>query len=219
MLKASENRLRKLDRFLSRADLGDEVMMLSEFDGFIAGIAVCPDLIMPGEWLPAVWGSDGPIFDSEREANEIIQLIMAHYNDVLRRLGRPGAYAPLLDEDRDGTVLWEMWAVGMGRAIALRPEAWSGYTFSDDPAERRAMACFRKLEELANKPGGPSGEIETALDDCAPELIVESLETLHAARLARHAPMAASAPAAKTIGRNDPCPCGSGRKFKKCCLN
>jgi hypothetical protein len=20
-------------------------------------------------------------------------------------------------------------------------------------------------------------------------------------------------------GRNDPCPCGSGRKFKKCCLN
>lgn len=22
-----------------------------------------------------------------------------------------------------------------------------------------------------------------------------------------------------TAGRNDPCPCGSGKKFKKCCLN
>ena len=22
----------------------------------------------------------------------------------------------------------------------------------------------------------------------------------------------------KTIGRNDPCPCGSGKKFKKCCM-
>ena len=22
----------------------------------------------------------------------------------------------------------------------------------------------------------------------------------------------------KKIGRNDPCPCGSGKKFKKCCL-
>jgi len=21
----------------------------------------------------------------------------------------------------------------------------------------------------------------------------------------------------KTIGRNDPCPCGSGKKYKKCC--
>jgi uncharacterized protein YecA (UPF0149 family) len=20
------------------------------------------------------------------------------------------------------------------------------------------------------------------------------------------------------VGRNDPCPCGSGRKYKKCCL-
>ncbi|WP_397474925.1 SEC-C metal-binding domain-containing protein [Pusillimonas sp.] len=23
----------------------------------------------------------------------------------------------------------------------------------------------------------------------------------------------------KKLGRNDPCPCGSGRKHKKCCLN
>jgi uncharacterized protein YecA (UPF0149 family) len=23
----------------------------------------------------------------------------------------------------------------------------------------------------------------------------------------------------KWVGRNDPCPCGSGKKFKKCCLN
>jgi hypothetical protein len=25
--------------------------------------------------------------------------------------------------------------------------------------------------------------------------------------------------AAKKIGRNSPCPCGSGKKFKKCCLD
>ena len=36
----------------------------------------------------------------------------------------------------------------------------------------------------------------------------------------------ATTPAAETfvreapkVGRNDPCPCGSGKKFKKCCLN
>jgi preprotein translocase subunit SecA len=23
----------------------------------------------------------------------------------------------------------------------------------------------------------------------------------------------------KPVGRNDPCPCGSGKKFKKCCLS
>jgi preprotein translocase subunit SecA len=26
-------------------------------------------------------------------------------------------------------------------------------------------------------------------------------------------------PARQRTGRNDPCPCGSGKKFKKCCLN
>jgi uncharacterized protein YecA (UPF0149 family) len=23
----------------------------------------------------------------------------------------------------------------------------------------------------------------------------------------------------RKVGRNDPCPCGSGKKYKKCCLN
>jgi preprotein translocase subunit SecA len=23
----------------------------------------------------------------------------------------------------------------------------------------------------------------------------------------------------KKVARNDPCPCGSGKKYKKCCLN
>jgi preprotein translocase subunit SecA len=27
---------------------------------------------------------------------------------------------------------------------------------------------------------------------------------------------AAPATAEKTVGRNDPCPCGSGKKYKKC---
>ena len=52
-------------------------------------------------------GQGRAVFDSERQASEIIQLIMAHYTHVLRRLGRPRTYAPLFDEDTDGTVLWE----------------------------------------------------------------------------------------------------------------
>ena len=34
----------------------------------------------------------------------------------------------------------------------------------------------------------------------------------------RVAAMTAAALAPPTVGRNDPCPCGSGRKYKKCCL-
>ena len=40
--------------------------------------------------------------------------------------------------------------------------------------------------------------------------------------VARAKPWSPQVPAVnphKGVGRNDPCPCGSGKKFKKCCLN
>ena len=33
-----------------------------------------------------------------------------------------------------------------------------------------------------------------------------------------HAPLTPIVRSAPKIGRNDPCPCGSGKKYKKCCL-
>jgi preprotein translocase subunit SecA len=33
-----------------------------------------------------------------------------------------------------------------------------------------------------------------------------------------HAPIAQYVRATPKVGRNDPCPCGSGKKHKKCCL-
>ena len=32
-----------------------------------------------------------------------------------------------------------------------------------------------------------------------------------------HGPAVTRASGGRKTGRNDPCPCGSGRKFKKCC--
>ena len=43
-----------------------------------------------------------------------------------------------------------------------------------------------------------------------PDLTVENT---HPSRETRRAP----AVSGEKIGRNDPCPCGSGKKYKKCC--
>ncbi len=34
-----------------------------------------------------------------------------------------------------------------------------------------------------------------------------------------HHPVEQFVRASPKIGRNDPCPCGSGKKFKKCCID
>ena len=60
----SDDRLNALDTLLlSQTD--EDGMLLSEFDGFCAGVIVCPELIKPSEWLPHVWGPNGtPDFES-----------------------------------------------------------------------------------------------------------------------------------------------------------
>src|SRR5580704_5670488 len=121
-------RLTQLDDALLA--LGEETMLIEELNGFIAGLLVCPELIKPSEWLPIVWGRDSgdsqPIFDDLDRVNEVLGLIMEHYNGVARTLmGRPDRYSPLFAVDkRNCDVLWELWIEGFEKAVKLRPAVW-----------------------------------------------------------------------------------------------
>ena len=82
-------RLEELEQLLSA--LPGEPMLASTLDGFVAGILVCPTLVLPSEWLPEVWSADAavepaPVFETEQQAKDVIRLIMAHYNVVARTL-------------------------------------------------------------------------------------------------------------------------------------
>ncbi|MBV8093832.1 MAG: SEC-C domain-containing protein [Acetobacteraceae bacterium] len=63
----------------------------------------------------------------------------------------------------------------------------------------------------------PAEDIEERLDEAAANipraiLLLRKIAQLRASRAS------AAGPTRRTkIGRNDPCPCGSGRKFKRCC--
>ena len=78
--------LEALDRFLMSDRSPSESMMLSDLDGFLTGIAVGPELVMPSEWLPAIWGGDAPEFADEAEAKAILGAIMGRYNEILRQI-------------------------------------------------------------------------------------------------------------------------------------
>jgi uncharacterized protein len=119
------NRLKLLEKLL--ADLeSDEAMLLTQLDGFLSGIIICPDLILPGEWLPMVWGGSdsdaAAVFESTKEAEQLIELIMQHYNSIVADLQRgAGHYSPLFDIDmRNDDVLWEIWIDGLYRPATSR---------------------------------------------------------------------------------------------------
>lgn len=65
-------------------------MLLSEFDGFCAGLIVCPDIVLTGEWLPLVWGNeDAPAVDEIEDVQPATDLITGHYNAVAQGLASP----------------------------------------------------------------------------------------------------------------------------------
>ncbi len=210
-------RLRQLDGFLMSDAVPEDSMMLSELDGYVAGVIVCPDLIMPSEWMPLIWGGEGPVFDSLEQFEEINGLIMGHYNGILRQLDRK-RYAPIFDVDtRNGDTIWEIWIEGFYTALALRPDSW--LSFGEGSPAHKALSVFMRLHELATTPDVTPMELDEELENLAPDLIPILVRDLHEARLAQG--KNGSKPVyqnQRKTGRNDPCPCGSGKKFKNCCL-
>jgi uncharacterized protein len=218
-------RLKQLDEEL--LNLGEEAMLLEELDGFVAGLLVCPDLIKPGEWLPIIWNRDGgdqqPAFDDLDHANQVLGLIMDHYNSVARTLmEHPERYSPLFSVDtRNSDILWELWIEGFEKAIKLQPAAWQKLLNADADAAA-AMRGMLTLVDVTSADQYTPRKSDDEINTTAPDNIARWVVTLNDWRLANYQPPHSIDPRTpsiptKKVGRNDPCPCGSGKKYKRCC--
>jgi SWIM/SEC-C metal-binding protein len=68
----------------------------------------------------------------------------------------------------------------------------------------------QRADELAQLCSGHDWEVIIGVEPDNTEDITDVLKLLHPERFTvRVEPI---------VGRNDPCPCGSGNKYKKCCL-
>jgi uncharacterized protein len=160
------------------------------------------------------------------EANAILGSLMARYNEILREIA-DDALAPVFWTDRNGTILAEDWAEGFVQAIKLRAGAWEPLFTSD----RDGKLLLPILSLCRDKDGqsllGLPPETNDRLAAPTVEFIPDCVIAI-AAYWRRKGPRPISMSLKPTsrgephragtkIGRNDPCPCGSGRKFKKCC--
>jgi len=212
--------LEALDQFLISDASPEDCMQISDLDGFLTGIAIGPELVVPSEWLPMVWGGEEPVFEDAEQARTVIGTIMSRYNEILRVLDTdPEAYAPIFWEGPDGELIAADWAEGFADAIRLRQAAWQPL-FED----RQANVMLTPIMVLSDDPEGGSPlegdpEVGAALRDEAANRIPACVAGIHAFWKGRRGRPVAAAGRAKSpkVGRNDPCPCGSDRKHKRCC--
>ena len=114
-----------LGAFLMSDRAPEGSMGLSDLDGFLTGVVVGPELIMPSEWTRVVWGGEGPDFESMEEALAIHGTITGRYNQIRRGLDTaPQSFDPVFREGPEGEVIVTNWAAGFLHAVRLRPRAW-----------------------------------------------------------------------------------------------
>ena len=105
---------------------GGGAMNVEALDGFFAALIAGPEIVMPSEYYPEVFGgemSDTCEFASLDEANEILGLLMRHWNDIAATLNKDEVYVLLLLKDQDGTVHGNDWARGFMRGMGMRTTA------------------------------------------------------------------------------------------------
>lgn len=220
-----EQRLDRLSILLHALPTENMPMTLSELNGYVTGILACPEMIAPSEWLPHVWGETGEAhFADQKTAEETIGAVMAHYNSVAEAMTRSLWIEPIYEVDPNSDeTLWEPWVDGFTRAMGVRPEAWEGLLDRADEETRSTMIFLMALKDIYT---GKSKFSEAEIDEIdmeAPDLIPNCVATiLHQSRPELAGAMPANLPsipyrATTRPGRNDPCSCGSGRKYKQCC--
>ncbi|WP_231420392.1 UPF0149 family protein [Sphingomonas sp. Leaf205] len=218
-MKRFPSRFRRLDGAL--ADLAvEEPMLLTELDGFLTGLLICPEAIPPGEWMTVVWGADvdgvAP-FEDPLDVQWFADAVAARREEIARDLVR-GKLQPIFDVDeRDGEVLWEYWIDGFAEAIALRPNAWEA--MAGDAESAAPWSQLATLIAVARDESDLDSVEINALQDGAASALTDAVQLLYVVRtrLAGTTPLNALATTASKVGRNDPCPCGSGKKHKRCC--
>jgi len=224
-----------LARFLSSPQRPIDTFTYPQLAGFLFSVANGPELIQPSEWIPLVFNDQNPQYETEEEANHLLQAMMALYNDCLReRTGGarslpPGCGMRLQPTDNLTTdAPLSQWAQGFGIGYDYLAEVWEAYTpeeFDEDLGAVLMTLTFFSSPALAEA-YHQEGNKKRTLAQLAKSVMKIFPEALH-----EHAQLGRSIyrvrleagdldpePSRPTrIGRNDPCPCGSGKKFKKCC--
>ena len=164
-------------------------------------------------------------FRSRAILQDMLSLVTRHWNAVSQTLRSGNVYTPLLLEDEEGVAHGNDWANGFLRGMELRREDW-GPLIDDEENGGSLVPIFALAHEhdpdpeLRSYDKPISTELREKLIIAAAAGVMQIYHYFETRRLMAAIPSPAGATYRRVmpkVGRNDPCPCGSGKKYKQCC--
>ncbi|MDH3691987.1 MAG: UPF0149 family protein [Gammaproteobacteria bacterium] len=230
-----------LGEFLDDAGRPDGTLQFHELQGFVFAIACSPETIAPSEWMPMIGNDEDLNFADQNEAQETLGLIMTLYNEINTGVRERSNSLPagcVFDENvsknfkEDASI--SQWSRGFAAGHDWLAEVWKENLFGELDEEcgatlmvlsffgsrQLAEAYFAEMKPRKHKRGNESFEdFARTMRKMFPDALASYA---HIGRSILEAILEFDAgggePAvSKKIGRNEPCPCGSGKKYKRCC--
>jgi uncharacterized protein len=217
----------RLSGVLGRFD-NKHPMNLEQLDGFLAALICGPEIVRPSEYLPVICGNDMVLEDSfgaQSVLEDFLSLIMRHWNVIADTLHSGDVFLPLLLEDKNGMNPANDWAKGFLRGMELRKTDWVA-VLDDEKQGGWLVPIFALAHEHHPDPEmrpykeAISAEKREKLIVGAAAGVTGIYRHFEAQRLVESEPFDNVTTFRRTvpkIGRNDPCPCRSGKQFKQCC--
>jgi uncharacterized protein len=214
MIDLDNDDLDRLDHLLDGTPAPLEPMDAVMIDGYLAGLSTLNHLVPIESWLPGVFDLQGralPESFASTTVPLVRPLLERRYEVMNTGIVEDAWFDPVIvDVERLPPVSEYEQASGEAER-ALGP--WlEGFRL----ARTRFAAASEPDEEEASWVARVMGAAQARTFDQGLRQLVESVARLSAVTEAarfRVDPVRRTAP---KVGRNDPCPCGSGRKYKQC---
>jgi len=213
----TDKKIKELQLLLDQS--GEPHMPVDLLQGFLASVAIGPHVVPPRLWLPPVFSSDDelPTFSKKSNPEQILLALMNFYNDTLQDI-QDDSLEPIIsiyENDENEEEDFSNWCSGFSLGMGFWGPDWDEQEDNEELLSLVLPILYLANPELfaLENEQELTAELENSIDDLVQGLpLLVSLMWSYWAERRKPMPVRAN-----RIGRNEPCPCGSGKKYKKCC--
>jgi uncharacterized protein len=196
-------------------------MNIEMLDGFLSALICNHSIIKPYDCLDIIFGEDFS-FSSKEQASFILTLICRHWNTIasnyIKSEKTKANFSPLFVENDAGVIDGHDWANGFMTVVDLRPEDWRELFEDEEFSGLMVPMMILATNHHQDLTFDPNSHNLGKGQEIIMEMIRRSVFVYRYFEGPSQADdLAPSKKSGHKIGRNDQCPCGSGRKYKQCC--
>jgi uncharacterized protein len=221
--------IEKLAAFLADVRRPDETLGYAEMRGFLFAVVTAPTLLLPSEWVPIIFAGKEAGFETLKEAEAIMGTIMGCYNQTVSATRSHDRVPPAdVGIDTESEESLRRWAIGFATGIHELEDEWdavlgslSDHEFQHFERVFSALTVWADPRARQTAVGVSASEMKELLQSSRDQL-PELLHRFAAIGLGAVGEVPAVGRGERRVAghsaqRNDPCPCGSGKKYKRCC--